>query len=477
MSITNPAEMSGPSDGERCTAPRQCCSAEQRFTSAYLAHSRETPALLDAWISGSPEAPRSLAVKAFMLVMLGRAEFQPQAVLAARNARMLATDADFRDRLFADAALAAAEGAWTSAVQQLETLMRLEPEDMLLLKLTHALRFMLGDKAGLLFSAESALERLSPTHPQRGFALGMQAFALEEVGRYSEAERIGRIATALNETDVWGLHAVSHAQEMTGQVEAGIAFIEGREEALRRANNFGGHLFWHLALFRLEKRDFDAVLDLYDREVRREKTDDFRDLANAASLLSRLERAGQAVGNRWEELADKAEARIHNRAYVFADLHAMLALLGAGRDASATRLALAMRNEKSAYAAQDDVARDVGALFADGMAHIASEPKAALRKMLAARSRLAAIGGSDAQRDVFEQVMVDAALRAGDTGLAEDILKKRLAARGGRNSFAETRLCRIKPVQGRSQGMGAGAMALLANLGLMQAPEAGHRHG
>ncbi len=71
------------------------------------------------------------------------------------------------------------------------------------------------------------------------------------------------------------------------------------------------------------------MLRLYDEEIRAEPTDDYRDIANGASLLARLELAGIPVGSRWEELAAKAEARIEDRRLVFADLHYLLALIGA----------------------------------------------------------------------------------------------------------------------------------------------------
>ncbi|MBL4928920.1 hypothetical protein [Fuscibacter oryzae] len=73
-----------------------------------------------------------------------------------------------------------------------------------------------------------------------------------------------------------------------------------------------------------------AALALYDRDIRTEKTDDYRDIANAASLLSRLELEGAPVGNRWDELAHLAETRATDGCLAFADLHYMLALCGGG---------------------------------------------------------------------------------------------------------------------------------------------------
>jgi len=56
-----------------------------------------------------------------------------------------------------------------------------------------------------------------------------------------------------------------------------------------------------------------------------------RDMLNAASLLWRLQGAGQPVHQwMWDELADVAEQGIGEHALVFADLHYVPSLAGAG---------------------------------------------------------------------------------------------------------------------------------------------------
>ena len=72
------------------------------------------------------------------------------------------------------------------------------------------------------------------------------------------------------------------------------------------------------------------MLDLYDREVRPELTDDLLDISNAVALLWRLEQAGVDVGNRWEELADRAQGHLDDHLLVFGDVHYLMALAAAG---------------------------------------------------------------------------------------------------------------------------------------------------
>ena len=86
-------------------------------------------------------------------------------------------------------------------------------------------------------------------------------------------------------------------------------------------------------MFHLEQREFDAVLDLYDRRFRnlvsplnQALPDLYIDVQNAASMLFRLERQGVDIGDRWIEIADKAEPRIGDCLSAFTLPHWMMAL-------------------------------------------------------------------------------------------------------------------------------------------------------
>jgi hypothetical protein len=135
---------------------------------------------------------------------------------------------------------------------------------------------------------------------------------------------------------------------------------------------------------------------------------------NAASMLFRLSRHGVDVGARWNELADKAEARVGDCQSAFTLPHWMMALAATGREDAARRLLEAMRD----YAQGPGInARLVGefaipvsqAVLAHGTGQYANSV-ALMRPVLGEMYRL---GGSHAQQDVLEQVFLDAALKAG----------------------------------------------------------------
>ena len=115
-------------------------------------------------------------------------------------------------------------------------------------------------------------------------------------------------------------------------------------------NNLIHHLWWHRALLRLDLGEVDAVMASYDQDIRnfddpmtKATPDHYVDLQNAAALLWRLEQLGLDVGGRWDELADKAEARIGEAGHLLMVPHLMLALVATGRDAAAARFVAALR--------------------------------------------------------------------------------------------------------------------------------------
>lgn len=420
-------------------------SAWARLTHCVLAHDKGTPQALARLLDIEPAHARGWAVKGLAAMILGRRELVASATEALATARACLQEASTRvDREYVTAlAFATAfdfEGAWNA----LERVLARDPDDVMAMKLSHSLRFMRGDAPGMLASSAAVIARCSRDNPAYGYALGMHAFALEEAGDYAQAERTGRAGVALAQDDAWGIHAVAHVHEMTGRARTGLDWLEGNAPNVSHCNNFAGHVFWHRALFHLELGEPAAALALYDEAVRAEKTDDFRDVANAASLLVRLELESVNVGARWQELADIAERRIGDGSLVFADLHYMMALAGAGRTRDARRLAAGMDAPADAYRGdQNDLADTIGAPVALALAAYRAGRYANAAHLLdAARPGLQAIGGSHAQRDVFDLVLIESAVRGGLTALAERLLQERLAVRG-ENRFAQLRLARI----------------------------------
>lgn len=415
-----------------------------RTVRAFLAHGRETPLALGRVLDAQPDFALGWAAKGLFMALLGRAELMAVAREAETRARAAldAAGGTERERAYVAALSAWIAGRPSKAVPELERALARDPGDALAMKLDHSIRFLLGDRHGMERTMRRIMPAYDDSHPLSGFAFGCLAFALEENGKYAEAERAGRAGIERAADDAWGLHAVAHVYDMTARNDAGIAWLRGQEDRWAHCNNFGYHVWWHLGLFHLDRGEFDVVLDLYDTRMRAEHTDDFRDIANGASMLTRLEIEGVDVGDRWEELAALSAGRVEDGCVIFADLHYLLSLQGDGREAEAAHLiARIARDAQRSEHDMHEVAAVAGHPAALGLAEFrAGQYGLAFEHLRRVRPALQRIGGSHAQRDVFSRLMIEAGLRAGLWDAAEAELHARAARRGAEDGFTARRL-------------------------------------
>lgn len=411
-----------------------------------LSHGRMTGDHLTQLIALEPEFAMAHAMKGLACLMLGRRELVQAAQEASAQAQALLAQGGAleRERLWVLALQDWLTGKPTNAVVRMEDCLRLNPTDTISMKLSHGIRFMLGDSHGMLQSVERTLPAHGPDHPLYGYLLGCHAFALEETGQYDRAERQGLRGLHFACDDAWGLHAVAHVYDMTHLTDQGIALIDSNAAAWDHCNNFRFHVWWHKALLHLDQGDIATVLDLYDTKVRDEKTDDYRDFSNASSLLMRLEIEGVDVGDRWAELADIAEKRTDDGCLTFADMHYMLALIGE-RPEAASRMIARVAADAGPQDDTSTVMQTPGVATSEGLAAFGeANYDVAFAHLKQAQPDFQAMGGSHAQRDIFERLTIEAGLRAGRLSETESLLRARTALRDGREDrFAATRMAQI----------------------------------
>jgi len=156
-------------------------------------------------------------------------------------------------------------------------------------------------------------------------------------------------------------------------------------------------------------------------------------MADGGSLLWRLHLDGVDVGDRWTRLTDAWSAKDPAPWYVFNDLHALLAFVGAGRLAEADlRLAEleALVSAPGGAGTNWVATASAGLAVARGLVAFGREDySAAVRHMAPVRHQLSIFGGSHAQRDVFQRTLLVAAIRARETGLARNLCTERLTER------------------------------------------------
>jgi hypothetical protein len=189
------------------------------------------------------------------------------------------------------------------------------------------------------------------------------------------------------------------------------------------------HQWWHLALYLIERNRIDEALNIYDQQIRAGKSGALLDLVDAAALLWRLKLIGVDAGPRWQELTSQWYAHLDEHVLLFNDLHISLVAAGLGDKATLDR----QDRSLSDYIAQKTgTNRDISAQ----LAHPLQQAIAAFGRgdfdrtvdlLLPIRYDIRRIGGSHAQRDIFNQTLIAAAIGANRHKLARALLAERHA--------------------------------------------------
>ena len=338
-----------------------------------------------------------------------------------------------RERIYVAALERAVAGDLYGLVGCYEKILDAHPTDLLTLVLAQGELFWLGDMKRSLQLSEKVDGSWSNDISGYAEYLSVRAFDLEEAGKYAMAEACGREAVALNKHNVWGAHAVAHVLFMQGRHAEGVDWLQGLQGHWQETNQMKFHIWWHQCLFHLEQKQFDAVLEGYDRWVRNHDEslmqavpDLYIDMQNGASMLWRLEHAGVDVGNRWQEMAELTLPRMGDMSSPFTSAHFAMILAAVGQFNDCDTLVAEMQKfvqteEHSLTSRYADAAipAAVGAV-----AHRRGDYQAAFAVMMPARHHFWQMGGSHAQQDVFFQILVDAAYKAGHHAEARTLLRE-----------------------------------------------------
>jgi tetratricopeptide (TPR) repeat protein len=396
---------------------------------AYLSASRDTAQRVAVLVGQDPACVLGQCLQGYFLMHAGKSTSAKQAgtALAAAKAGGCATP---REQLHLASLQCWIDADLSGALLRWRAILESYPRDILALRLAQFASSYLGDSRGTCECVARTLPAWNADLPGYGFVLGCYAYGLEESGEYGLAEQIGREAVERNSSDIWAGHAVAHVMEMDGRPHEGIAWIAELEPRWQGCNNFVFHLWWHQALFYLALGEFDRVLDVYDRKVRAESTDEYLDLVNAASLLWRLEQANVDVGSRWRELAERAVTHMQDHAFALADLHYAIAIAACEPARAESFLDSCAKCAQSGRGTVSEVMNAVGLAVAGAIvAHRRSAYDKAATLLLPVRSEFRRIGGSHAQRDIFDELLIDSAVRSGRLPLARLLLAERTAAR------------------------------------------------
>lgn len=427
-------------------------ASARRYDSALdlLASYRLDPlAAIDAAIAEDPDFVSAYCFRAALGVLAAERSAEPIIRDSLASGDRLAAKANERERRHFAAARAWLDGDLHRASNLYGSIVIDYPRDLLALQVAHVLDFYLGQQRMLRDRVAQVLPDWDESVPGFGYVLGMLAFGLEEMNHFEHAEAAGRRALALGRHDAWAVHAVTHVYEMNGKTDAGIAWLESRIEDWAPGNGLACHNFWHMGLFLLHEGKVRRVLELFDRHIWPKPSAIALEMVDAASMLWRLHLRGVPLGSRSASVADAWSDASYHGYYAFNDAHAAMAFVADGRLQQARGIVAELERRAGEDGSNAEMSREVGlplarAILAFGESRYEEVVSALYPLRLVAHK----FGGSNAQRDLIDQTLVESAARAGQQRLVQALKAERRLA--GRESRFPT------PAEGNSSSPGRG---------------------
>jgi len=330
------------------------------------------------------------------------------------------------------------------------------PKDQTAIMAAYFLAFYTGQKGQIRDIPARVVKHFSQHDRFYGTVHGKLCFGFEENGQIAQAEREGEIALNHTPKDLWAIHSMSHVYDTKFDADRGIEFLLERQEnwdGFDRRGPMVAHVWWHMALFHIEKGDYEAALALYDQRLKdfnlkaKEGEESAFLMSDAVSLLLRLQM--EAVGrgllpdltDRWREFGAFCKSRFLDAVgdNLFYDVHMLLVLLFGGDGESkasseavdkATAQIFEVVDDKRSWNARR--VREVGESVVSGVKAFAVGNYAESVDILSSvRHRMTAdLYGSVAQLRILHLIMLRAGVLAGPERrqLAEQLLEEHVAA-------------------------------------------------
>jgi tetratricopeptide (TPR) repeat protein len=394
--------------------------------------------ILSAWYGADDAFDRAIVEDpTFAIAYIARARVHQlhmetaEARSKAAHARELATAASRRERQHVEILAAAIEGRPKVALAGAEQHLDEFPRDAMVFGL------LLGAFGLYAFSGRAdhdaarlaTCERHARHYGEDWWFLTYLGWSHTEAGNVGIGRTTTERAIALRPENGNAAHALSHAHFEQGDTVAGRAFLSNWLPAHDRASYLHGHLSWHVALTALEAGDLDGALAMYQQHIRPSDSryPPLNVFTDCASLLWRLSLAGKrGLEAHWQDVAAYSDRFFPRAGAHFADVHYALVAVATGAEGLQTRLAelgaLEANGRLAPGSSAIDLCRGIRA-FAD------SDNENAIRILEPLMPAIVRIGGSHAQRELWEDTLIVACLRGGQGDKAAKLLSDRLHRR------------------------------------------------
>ena len=222
-------------------------------------------------------------------------------------------------------------------------------------------------------------------------------------------------------------HALAHAMFEDGSTAAADALITEWLPCYDRRGILHGHIFWHQALAALENGDADRALAIYADRIQPSVSHavPLNAMTDCASLLWRFRLSNHHVPQHfWSDIANYSERAFPQAGITFADVHmAFVAAATGNRNALDSRLAALEKRLADGKLAAGAV---VPAICRATLAFADGDHAGCVRHLEPLATDVMRVGGSHAQREIIEDMLIVALIKSSEPAKALTLLDRRL---------------------------------------------------
>lgn len=364
------------------------------------------------------------------LILLGKIN---EGKIALNNAKHLAINSTPREQSHIEIVTTLLAGFQAEGLEGIINHVKIYPTDALLVSKA------VGGFGLFAFSgqADHNLQRLlfmnslANAYGEDWWFMSMHAFALVEVFRLQEAQILIEKSLKLNERNGHAAHTYTHVCYENGKPNDCIKYASNFLKNYEREAHLYGHIHWHWALSELAVHNFDKVLEIYNQHLRPAVAigGPLGLIADAAALDWRCQLEGYNLldNNAKEELGNYVSANDNLEDILFGEAHLALVYARQSFNEKQTKLHNSintryLKNSNPKYVLMQGLIEGV-------TAYSENDYKLAIRKLNSVRPELSRLGGSNAQRELFEDTLIKAYLKVGNAVDASVLIDARIHRR------------------------------------------------
>lgn len=209
---------------------------------------------------------------------------------------------------------------------------------------------------------------------------------------------------------------------MQGRFKEGVDFMTSQKHFWSKSNHLTCHNSWHQSLFNISTDNFDEAFNLFDNEIMASvrSTQTPFSIADSSSFLVRLSlidtcqstRPKFSLDSRFKDVYAVSKQYHNLHILGFNDAHFLMSYLGSGHINEAREFLEDFK--KSPYEKRHPKSGQIMSKLLEAMiAYEEHRYEESTELLVSIKDSLFLIGGSDAQRDIFNMLAITSAMKSG----------------------------------------------------------------